>query len=57
VDVHTFTKQAGNVETDICQEADGIRFLEKERSANGGINATRDNSNVRNVSQNAERTV
>jgi hypothetical protein len=33
-----------------CQEADGNCFIGQERSADGGIHATRDHNNVRNVS-------
>jgi hypothetical protein len=32
-----------------CQKADGNCFLEQERSADGGIHATRDHNNVTNV--------
>jgi hypothetical protein len=32
-----------------CQKADGSYFLGQERSAYGGIHATRDHNNVRSV--------
>jgi hypothetical protein len=32
-----------------CQKADDNCFLEQERSADGGIHATRDHNNVRSV--------
>jgi hypothetical protein len=38
---HTSTKQAKKVETNVCQKADGICFVGQERSADGGIHATR----------------
>jgi hypothetical protein len=32
-----------------CQKADGNCFLGQERNADGGIHATRDHNNVRNI--------
>jgi hypothetical protein len=47
VNADTFSKQA-KVSTDtVCQLADGNCSLEQERSADGGVHATRDN-NFRN---------
>jgi hypothetical protein len=44
VDAHTFTTQAEKVQTNVvCQKVDDNCFLEQERSADGGIHATRDN--------------
>jgi hypothetical protein len=40
-----------------CQIADGSCFLGQERNADDGIHATRVNSNVKSVLQNAKRTV
>jgi hypothetical protein len=37
-----------------CQKADGNCFLGQDRSADGGINATRDHNNVRNVLRNTK---
>jgi hypothetical protein len=33
----------------VCQKADGSCFLGQERSADGGIQATREHSNVQSV--------
>jgi hypothetical protein len=38
-----------------CQKADGICFLRQERSADGGIHATRDNNNITSAPQNTKR--
>jgi hypothetical protein len=38
-----------------CQKADGSCFLGQEMSADGGIHATRDDNNVRNVLRNSKR--
>jgi hypothetical protein len=45
--VHQTSK---NVLKNVCQQADDSCFLGQERSADGGILATRDHSNVRSVS-------
>jgi hypothetical protein len=51
------SKQAKKFETDVaCQEADGSCFLGQERSANGGIHATRDHNNITSVLQNTEKS-
>jgi hypothetical protein len=43
MDAYTCTKQAEKGLTNVvCQKADGNCFLRQERSADGGINATRD---------------
>jgi hypothetical protein len=42
VNAPTFTKQAEEVQTNVCQKADGNCFLGQERSSDGGIHATRD---------------
>jgi hypothetical protein len=38
-----------------CQKADGNCFLGQERSADGGIHATRDHNNVRSVLRNTKK--
>jgi hypothetical protein len=38
-----------------CQKADGISFLGQERSAVGGIHATRDHNDARNVLRNTKK--
>jgi hypothetical protein len=38
-----------------CQKAEGSCFLGQERSANGGIHATRDHDNFRSVLQNKKK--
>jgi hypothetical protein len=50
-DAHTFTKQAVKFKRTLsaCQKSDGNRFLGQERSADGGIHATRNHNNVRSV--------
>jgi hypothetical protein len=40
-----------------CQKADGNCFLRQERSADGGIHATRDHNNIRTILQNTKKTV
>jgi hypothetical protein len=40
----------------VCQKADGSCFLGQERSAGGGIHATRDHNNVTNILQNTKKT-
>jgi hypothetical protein len=55
VDAHTFTKQAKKVQTNVCQKADCNCFLKQERCAVGGINATKDHSNVRSILQNTKK--
>jgi hypothetical protein len=40
----------------VCQKADGNCFLGEERSADGGIHATRNHNNVRNVLRNTKIT-
>jgi hypothetical protein len=57
VDARTFTKQAEKVQTNIvCQKADGNCFLGQDRSADGGIQATRDHNTVTNVLRNMKKT-
>jgi hypothetical protein len=38
-----------------CQKAEGNCFLRQERSADGGIHATRNHNNVRSVLQNTKK--
>jgi hypothetical protein len=58
VNAHTFTKQAEKFETNaICQKADGDCFLGQERSADGGIHATRIHNDFRSVLRNIKRTI
>jgi hypothetical protein len=38
-----------------CQKAEGSCFLGQDRSADGGVHATRDHINVRNVVQNNKK--
>jgi hypothetical protein len=55
MDADTFTKQAEKVLTNVvCQKADDSCFLGQERSADGGIHAARDHSNVRSVQRNTK---
>jgi hypothetical protein len=57
VDAHIFTKQAENFkQTSVCQKADGSCFLGQERSADGGIPATSDHNNFRNILRNTKKT-
>jgi hypothetical protein len=50
VDAQTLTKQAEKVETNVvCQKANSNCILGQERSADGGIHATRDHNNVNSV--------
>jgi hypothetical protein len=39
-----------------CLEADGSNFLGQERSADGGIHAKRDHSNIRSVLRNTKNS-
>jgi hypothetical protein len=39
-----------------CQRADETCFLGQERSADGGIHATKDHNNIRSVLQNTKKT-
>jgi hypothetical protein len=52
VDAHTFTKQAKEVQTNVCKKADGY-----ERRTVGGIHATRNKNNIRSVLQNTKNSV
>jgi hypothetical protein len=44
-------------QTSACQKADGNCFVGQERSADGGIHATRDHNNVTNVLRNTDRNL
>jgi hypothetical protein len=57
MDAHTFTQQAENFKQtlSVCQKADNC-FLGQERSADGGIHATKDHNNIRSVLQNTKKT-
>jgi hypothetical protein len=59
LDAHTFTKGAETFETNVVSLPNGcwLRFLGEERSADGGINATRDYSNIRNLLRNTKYCV
>jgi hypothetical protein len=46
---HSPNKPKKFKQTSACQKADGNCFLRHERSADGGIHATRDHSNFRSV--------
>jgi hypothetical protein len=53
---YTFTRLAEKFkQTSVCQKADGSCFLGQERSADGGIHATRDHNNFRSVLQKTEK--
>jgi hypothetical protein len=54
VDAPTFTKQADKVKKNVCQKAYGNCLLGQERSSDGGIHATGDHSNVRNILRNTK---
>jgi hypothetical protein len=47
VDTHTFTK--------LAEKANGNSFLGQEKNAVGGIHATRDHRNFRNVLRNTKK--
>jgi hypothetical protein len=46
---HSPNKPKNFKQTSACQKSDGKYFLGLERSANGGIHATRDHNNVRSL--------
>jgi hypothetical protein len=54
--MHTFTKQARKVYTNVCQKTDGNCFLGQERSTAGGMHATVNHNNLRSVLQNTKKT-
>jgi hypothetical protein len=56
VDTHTFTNKPKKFKQllSACQISDGNCFLSQERSVDGGIRATRDHNNVRNVFRNTK---
>jgi hypothetical protein len=56
VDAHTFIKQAKKSLNRCLQKVDCSWFLGQERSADGGIHATRDHNNIRTVLWNMKKT-
>jgi hypothetical protein len=54
---HSPNKSKNFKQTSACQKADDNCFLGQERSADGGIHATRDYNNVRSVLRNTKKTV
>jgi hypothetical protein len=55
VDANTSIKQVKKVQMSACQKADGSCYLGEKRSADGGIHATRDHSNVKSAMQNTNK--
>jgi hypothetical protein len=53
---HSSNKPKKFKETSACQKAEGNCFLGQKRSSDGGIHASRDHNNVRNVLRNTKIT-
>jgi hypothetical protein len=52
---HSPNKPKKFKQTSACQKADGVFFMRKERSADGGIHAARDHSNIRSLLRNTKK--